>query len=495
MAAVLCLSSCGFMSENTDPDPEERDEEYEVSASQITFPYDFSEGMRPYQNGNMHNRYVTSLVCRSMVRLERDYSVTYDLVSSIESEDNRTWYVYIGDGLSFPDGAEFTAYDLRYSLGCAMADGSYYKSSLDMVSSSQVVNSTCLKIVLYAADRNFPNLLIFPIISYQTESNPVYFPGKYDFESPDLLGATDDSLGVRHIKLVQADDWDLLVYEMRLGNYSCIYEPDPVSLGNSSIGGITGLSANRMVYLGYNSTSSLTYYADFRKAVSSAIDIDYLIAAVYGNYAGKPSGIFPEEFYENGFNAPNSLDLMSASLLLDGLGFTQYDSEGYRLTAKGNRVSVNVLVCNESQTKVSLAGALATMLRDVGIEATVSSVSYAKYLTALETYDYDIYIAEVRMDYDMDISKIITPRAYQIPEISYIDYGIVESESLYEQYVLYMSGAIPLSEFMTSFEALMPFTPVCYAQTSMIFSRELEYNIVGTNWDIFYNIADWKKEQ
>lgn len=492
LSLVLILCSCkGDEGEAEYLEPED---ETELKFDTIlTFPYDFDEGLRPYKLGNMHNHYVTSLVMRSMVRLKSDYSYEYDLVSEIKSSDNITWYVYIEPDQTFPNGSEFTAYDLRYSVQCAMAEDSFYHTSLDIISSLNVVNSTCLKITLLSADRYFPNLLIFPVISYKTESSPVYFPGRYDFsESGTSIEATSVFYPVKRINLVQADDWDLLAYEMRLGSYSCIYRQDPVSLGNSSIGGISGLLSNRMIYVGFNSSSSFTYYADFRKAVSSAIDYDYIISSVYNNYADPPAGIYSPYFSENKYSNRKSLDLMSASLLLDGLGFTNYDSEGHRLTSKGKPVTVDILVCNETQTKVAVAKCVADCLENVGIKANVNAVSYAKYMLALDTHNYDLYIAEVRMDYDMDISKIITPKAFQIYDVSYIDYGIVQSESLFRDYCDYMGGAISISSFTESFEKIMPYSPICFLRTSMVFSRDMTFPIEGTDWDMFYNITDWK---
>ena len=114
-----------------------------------------------------------------MVSLNSDYSYELDLVSEIYTEDNINWYIYLSEGETFPDGTEFTAYDLRYSTNLAMEEGSYYAKSLECISSIKVVNATCLRISLYHANRYFPNLLTFPVISYETEDDPLYSCGRY----------------------------------------------------------------------------------------------------------------------------------------------------------------------------------------------------------------------------------------------------------------------------------------------------------------------------
>jgi ABC-type transport system substrate-binding protein len=90
----------------------------------LRVPYDYSEGASPYTAKSRSNRYVCRLVYSSMVNLLPNYSYELDLLSEIKTDDNITWYLYVAEGSAFPDGTEFTAYDLRYSLQQAMRDDS-----------------------------------------------------------------------------------------------------------------------------------------------------------------------------------------------------------------------------------------------------------------------------------------------------------------------------------------------------------------------------------
>ena len=274
---LIVFGGCNKAQEDELPPGFDNNSGKEDSAAEETpyilrIPYDYDEGLSPYAAKSRTNRFICGLIYRSMIKLNSDYSYELDLLSDIGTEDNITWYLYVDGSLSFPDGTEFTAYDLRYSIQQAMAEGSYYASSLAVISSVGVVNASCCKVTLKYADRYFPNLLTFPVISYETANRPLYFPGRYSLsQDKSSLVCSGDS-AVQTIELVSATDQALLPYEMRTGRYDCIYWRSPTELGSSSTGGISGLQSNRMVYLGLNGSSAYTYYSDFRKAVAAAVD-------------------------------------------------------------------------------------------------------------------------------------------------------------------------------------------------------------------------------
>ncbi len=454
--------------------------------SVLKIPYDYEEGLSPYSASSKPNRYICGLIYRSMVTLTSSYNYEYDLVSGISSPDNIEWYVHIEDGLSFPNGNEFTAYDLKYSVQQAMAENSYYRSSLDVVDSVTVINATCCKIVLNRADRYFPNLLTFPVISFETLGNPEYFPGRYSISEDGSSLFANNDCSIKEIELVPISDHDLLIYEMKMGVYNCIYCADPLSLGTSSIGGIGGLQTNKLVYLEFNSGVPFLNRPDFRKAIAAAIDYNFISSDIYGNFASVPRSFFVPDFYEMEFISKCNLDLMSANLLLDDIGFTARDSEGFRTNSRGGRISFDILVCNVNKTRVSLAGAIAEMLKEIGIEATVNSVSYSDYLEAIENYDYDMLIGETKVDSDMDISSIFAPND------SY-GYSSSPKEDMYNYWTEFMAGNISVSELINQYNEFVPFVPLCYTKSCVIYSRDLAVSFGGTDFDMFYNILDWNK--
>lgn len=499
--AIFVLSSCksniAILPSTDVKSPSYSEEEIEIVDEEpftLRIPFDYAEGVSPYSASSKPNRYVCELIYRGMVNLSSDYRYELDLVSKIETDDNINWYIYVDEGLTFPNGTEFTAYDLRYSLQEAMEDGSYYATSLEVIDSTKVVNATCLKVTLRYADRYFPNLLTFPVISYKTVNDPLYFPDRYYFSEDRTHLICDIYSAVQEIELVPSTDMSLLTYEMRMGKYDCIYISDPMASDSASGGATMGMQSNRMIYLGFNSRYSFTYYADFRRAVSAAIDYDFIASNIYGHFASAPKKIYNPDFYEMEYVSKNSLDLMSANLILDDMGFGARDGENFRTNKLGKRISLKLIVCNESAVKVEVANAVATMLNEVGIEVNVSSLSYSSYISALENGNYDLYIAEMRLGTDMDFTRIITPYEYQFSDIQYINYGVPNSEKLYFGWLGFMDGSITPFEFAKTFQEVSPFAPLCYTKGCAVFDRDLSFSLFGTDYDMFYNIVEWKME-
>lgn len=499
LAAAIILSGCEAqtvtppVTETVIPsEPSEPEEPEEEELFTLRIPFDYEEGVSPYTTLSKSNRFVCELIYRSMVNLKKDYSWELDLLSKIQTEDNITWFLYVDEGSFFPDGTEFTAYDLRYSFQQAMKEGSYYAKNLDIVSSLKVIDATCLRVTLHYANRYFPNLLTFPVISYETEDNPRYFTDRYYFNEDGTHLICDVYSAAQEIELVPATDMDLLTYEMRMGRYDCIYVTDPMDLGSSSNGATMGMQSNRMVYLGMNSSSAFTYYADFRRAVAVAMDYNRIATDIYGHFASAPKRIYNPDFYEMQYVSKNSLDLMSANLILDDMKLDNRDEEGFRTNSRGRRISLKLIVCNESTVKTNLAYAVAEMLAEAGIEVKVETLSYVSFMTALENYDYDLYIAEMRLGPDMDFTNIITPYQYQFGDFEYINYGVPNSEKLYLSWLGFMAGTVTPSEFASAFEDVTPFVPLCYTKGSTIFNRDLPFAMFGTDFDMFYNILEWK---
>ena len=91
----------------------------------------------------------------------------------------------------------------------------------------------------------------------------------------------------------------------------------------------------------------------------------------------------------------------------------------------------------------------------------------------------------------MDLTKIITPYQYQFQDMTYINYGVPNSEKLYYSWLGFMEGSVTPLEFASAFEEVMPFVPLCYTKGCAIFSRDLPYTLSGTDFDMFYNISEW----
>ena len=56
-----------------------------------------------------------------------------------------------------------------------------------------------------------------------------------------------------------------------------------------------------------------------------------------------------------------------------------------------------------------------------------------------------------------------------------------------------MSGTATPSEFSAAFAEVMPYVPLCYTKSCVVFSRDLPFSFSGTDFYMFYGIENWQK--
>ena len=167
---------------------------------------------------------------------------------------------------------------------------------------------------------------------------------------------------------------ELPVYieNMVSGDYSLYGWP---ALGGADL----GLELNQT----YNANAEigrLLRTKDFRLALSHAIDRDainetvQLGLGVIQNRVPHPSTPYNpgEEFRQLHIPAGGKSDPAKANELLDSLGLTARDSDGFRLLPNEDRVSINFLF-SDSHGRVPVADLVKTYLADVGIEMTYTA--------------------------------------------------------------------------------------------------------------------------
>lgn len=501
LVLILLLSGCrtelsdlqGAVQENVSSasSPEQEAASGFEPVTSVRVPYDEEDGLHPYTCKTVVNRYLCGLLYGSLVILNADYSATLSYAERIApSGGNTVWEITLRPGLLFPDGTECGADDLSYSILQAAAEGSYYRQSLEYVSSVAKSGDKSVTVTLSAADRNFSSLLVFPLIKNGTAATPAALPGRYSL-SPDgtrLLCNSDAK--AQTVELVKLTDRSMLLQETRLGVYDIVYSDNPAGISVTSVGGMEAMPSTNLVYVGMNSGRALLSSAGFRQALSLAVDTKAVCEEIYRGYAEPAKGPFSPAFYEAASLAPYSCDLQAANQALDDLGYKTRSGEGYRLAGQ-NVLSLEILVCADSGEKEELAAALAETIESLGIRAAVTALSYETYLAAVEAGNFDLYLAEVKLGADMDLSPLVLSGAYQSGSRGSLNYGMPVSEALALMWLGYESGTASAADFSEAFYAVMPFLPLCYRESAAVYSRNFYFEIGATEQDLFHGILGW----
>ena len=84
---------------------------------------------------------------------------------------------------------------------------------------------------------------------------------------------------------------------------------------------------------------------------------------------------------------------------------------------------------------------------------------------------------------NMDFSPLYTPNKGL--------YTGFEFENLISAHNSWKAGTGPLSDYLSAFEANLPFIPICHRQGMVCFSRSVNADMHVTESDPFYDMGSW----
>ena len=118
-------------------------------------------------------------------------------------------------------------------------------------------------------------------------------------------------------------------------------------------------------------------------------------------------------------------------------------------------------------------------------EAEVETVEYERYLSRLASGDFDLFIAEVCVGDNVDLSPLISGSSVGIS-------GDCSDAQLLEQYYAYCAGTLDCTGFLEQFDRYAPVTPLVYRQGGAVVSPSFHAVMTPVSQDIFYNIKEWQ---
>lgn len=499
-AAAICavMPSC----DNTDePAPSGAEPvSSNISSAELNFrlPYCAGDSLNPYTAETKINRELSSLMYDSLVVLDGNMQPQYRLADSITLSNGE--YVIKLRQAVFSDGTPVTAEDVTWSISAALKSEYKYKDQLASVASYNAADSKTLTIKLSAPDADFVSMLDFPVYKMNTDklknsdnkSLPPTGSGRYIYTADGgtvTLTANDSWIGgavsVKTVELVNTPDSNALVHKVESSGISMYYTDLSDGTVPSWSGKLTGTPLANIVYLGVNSARGALGKAEVRRALSSAVDRTALSENVFYSYADAAEGIYPNAFYRSAGlqHISASADVDAAAAELAAAGFTEKDGEGY-IVQDGARLKFNIVVNSGNASRTAAASAIKNQLRTVGIEAEVISLPDADYTARIAAGDYDMYIGEIKLPKNMDLSAFFADGGAGSG-------GIDPASAAKAKYAEYKAGTAELADFIEVFEQELPVIPLCWRGGLLCYASELPNVPQATLSDIYYNIQDY----
>ena len=497
LAALLLLCSCGRGNGGeeapaaTEPATQAAETPGPLSENAVILAFNVNDSLNPYTAASKQNQDLSTLLYEPLVYLNENFEAQLCLAKIISGE-GVSYTIALRDGAVFSDGTAVRPSDVVYSLGLAKANPKW-AAGLQQIASMSVRRGD-ISVTLVSPNPLFQNLLDFPIIKQEgAESGTPAGSGRYVYQKKDtapLLTANPHYSGaapaVGTIRLADVPDDEALQNSLQIGSITTYY----TDLSDCTIPRLTGKTARvnltNLVYLGVNASRGALGSEAVRRAVSKAVDRGTIAQKAYYSYAAAATGPLPPQF--------KTLDISSESFyiqskeeaasLLNEAGFTEERADGVRISGQ-TALEVSLLVNQENAFRTMAASLLQRQLEDAGFRVTVESLPFAEYSNRIKTGNYDLYIGEIRLSNDMDLSPLLVQGGAS-------SHGLAIGAAS-AAYAGFRSGESAPSAFKEAFEQSMPFVPLVYRQGVLTYPNEVGAGVHASVSDVYLNIGGWTK--
>lgn len=496
-AALLCvvvLSGCGVSAQSEPealPPSSQTSAQAPVLPTDLTLGYMPSEGFNPYITDSILVAQNAGLLYEKLVEITPDMDLDYRLAQSIQSAGEQV-VIHPRGGCTFADGTPITAEDILASIEAARASA-MYGGRFGKVTAARVEEGAVI-LTLAAPDSLFDYLCDIPILKASEVASLRPTPsGRYAFGGEDQLVPNARSLfleqGPEVIRLVEVAGYDAMASSLSLGNLNLYAAADGAEAVPSIVSQEDFYKTNRLVYLGVNSTRTenpLLSTPQGRNLISRLISRRRLAEkSFYGRAypaTGVINGFYPCVDAGQVILAEQDMEGLSGSFAQ--LGYTLDAMTGFYQNAEAGRLSAQLLVYNGSTYKRYAASLLKEQLAAQGVEIQiVDTDDFETYRQMVANGEFDLYIGEVKLYNNMDISSFLPEGA--------LSAGLAQTEGVAAAYAAFRANKSAAPAFEQAFAADMPFVPLVWRSGTVVSSRGVS-GVVSSVSNVFYSLQELK---
>ena len=463
----------------------------------FTLAYYPAASLHPAASLNRTNLTVISLLYETLFQVDAAFEVQPGLCESAAvDESGLVWTLTLRAGARFSDGSAVTAEDAAASLEAARQEGSRFAARLAGVTEAAASGDRQVTVTLSAPNGALPSLLDVPVFRQTGEETVGSGPYR-------LTGTGEEAALTVNPWYPQAEDLpfeEIALYPISQADTLVSgFESRDISLVNTDLtgSGALGFSGNFSLweyptsilqYLGFHTTRGPCRDPALRRAVSLAVDRSAVAGALLSHHAqASPLPIHPASpWYDQELADSLAFDLQGAQALLEEAG---YVLEGDVLTRNGSPVALTLAVNSDSTFRLSVAEYAAQCLERLGIAVTVEAMAWDDYVSALERGSFDLYLAEVRLTADFDLTALASSGG----ALNYGGYASGETDGLLAAYRAASGGARAeaASALLGRLAEDMPFAPLCFKNNSVLSHWGRLSGLQPTQGSLFYQITGW----
>ena len=476
-----------------------------IADDRFTLRYDSKSTLNPLTCKSGDNRLIGMLMYEGLFTVNEFFEAEPILCESFSTQDNITYTFIIKSGVKMHDGSELTAADVAYSLTWAKRT-SVYSQRLRAMTGAELTADGAVSVTLAYPDRNFTKLLDIPVIKYDSvdERTPVG-TGPYTlFEGAELRltrfrdHADFERLPSSEIFLAECTDTELV--EMFSDSLIDMLRDDPTDAVEVSVSRPHEkryYNTTSLCYIGFSRANAALRETEVRRAISYAVDRSAIIADILKREAIAAPLILSSAYrlYDAAWEKKQNDTFVEMSMLLSRAGFQDVNNDTYLEYPISDEeyipLSINLIVNRENRYKVSIARAVETELRRVGLNITVSELEWGSFMTALESGDFDMYIADTALPANFDMTALLTPNGA-------LDYGGMGDEEYTELIGSFLDAAADASEkeaarrLCAAVLEKSTIIPIYYKLGAVLSGRNVISGMMPSQSNVFYGLSKWK---
>ena len=163
-----------------------------------------------------------------------------------------------------------------------------------------------------------------------------------------------------------------------------------------------------MLYVGFNTASGPCRDAGLRRALQQSFDRDAVVTAQFSRHAlAAALPVSPvSPLYDGALAGRLAYSSQALAQALAGAGWSQTDGSWRR---GRETLALRFVVPGENTDRISAAEQLAKNLTDEGVSVELKKLSWEDYTAVLARGDFDLYLAEVRLTGDFDLTALLAP--------------------------------------------------------------------------------------
>ena len=489
-ALLLVIAITGCADPLTESQPLSTGEEPAPAPERpAAFAVSFSEDdtLNPYSTGTEANLQLAGLLYDSLTVIDGAFTPQVSLASSLEFTDATHIEVKMRSDAVFSDGTPVQVTDVTASYQAARTSRHYKALLANVVSVKANARTKVITFTLAKADPHATACLSFPVYKASSatadkgkapigggaymlmeEDGKLYLQRNPRRTEPALYAR----IGLRHLP-----NADSMYYGLASQDITYYYD----DLNSGDIPRVSASSAavdmNALFFLGVNGGREPLRSSAVRRAISTLIDRSTLASTTYSGWA--KAATLP---FHPSWSAVTTLAGLSPTRNLTQ-ALELLSSGGYGTGAGQKELALELIYCVDGPYRGVAAEFVRSELHSAGIRLTVVPLSYSDYKSRLSAGAYDLYLGEVRLTANMDLSPLFAGGS--------AGYGVPADSVAAAAYRRYLNGEVPLEEFVTVFLDDMPYVPLCWRSGFAAYDRRFS-SVTPHGYDPYYGFINWQ---